>query len=412
MCVFFLGRSDSQGLKHDITGSAATVRLNAGFLRREKKTVDAYIKGWRVKFGNSTRTQLQLFTFFHCIHPFIFSSFLLSNLEMPAARKSKRTQQQPLETIFISNVDPSVLSDPDVLIEGTLSVSDFPAGSSSSANMTVSGTTSGHNGVSNLREYVPDKNHILEVRTISGNTFKNLLDTLKAVLNEANIVFSAEGLKIRAVDSERHALVDLFMHASSFEFYHCQERQVLGVDIDVLQKTIKTNKLNDLMCFIRHKDDPHVLEVSFENFQNNTKVSDWIKLMNLPEYSITDELSYPPADEMDSHGFQNICREMASFHATLLEIQCIGDELIFMNKDGMTRRRVVVRVSTRDDPEGARKPREDARGIFLLKFLKSFAKAASLSPRVRIYLKTGLPLICEYDVANLGKLKYLLGSEE
>ncbi len=333
---------------------------------------------------------------------------------MPSARKTKRPQQQPLETISISNADPSILNDADVSLDPNPNPkgSDAGQGSSSTAVETVSGITSGPNGGSNLREYVPDKNHILEVRTISGNTFKNLLDTLKAVLNEANIVFSDEGLKLRAVDSERHALVDLFMHASSFEFYHCKERQVLGVDIDILQKTIKTNKLNDLMCFIRHKDDPHVLEVSFENFQNNTKVSDRIKLMNLPEYNITDELKYCPPPEMDSHGFQNICREMASFHATLLEIQSVGDELIFMNKDGMTRRRVVVRISTGEDPDSEKKPREDARGVFLLKFLKSFAKAASLSPRVRIYLKTDSPLICEYDVANLGKLKYLLGSEE
>ena len=104
---------------------------------------------------------------------------------------------------------------------------------------------------------------------------------------------------------------------------------------------------------------------------------------------------------------------MASFHATLIEIQSIGDELIFMNKDGMTRRRVVVRVSSGEDGErDTAAPKEDARGVFLLKFLKSFAKAASLSPRVRIYLKTDSPLICEYSVANLGTLKYLLASEE
>ncbi len=333
---------------------------------------------------------------------------------MPAARKSKRPQQQPTETVSISNADPSTIADQsDALLDvgGQSSSSSAPA--ADVAPPVVSGAiTSGSNGGSNLREYIPDANHILEVRTISGNTFKNLLDTLKAVLNEANIVFSDEGLKLRAVDSERHALVDLFMHASSFEFYHCKERQVLGVDIDILQKTIKTNKLNDLMCFIRNKNDPHVLEVSFENFQNGTKVSDWIKLMNLPEYNITDELKYRAPPEMDSHSFQNICREMASFHATLLEIQSVGDELIFMNKDGMTRRRVVVRISTGEDAESSHQPREDARGVFLLKFLKSFAKAASLSPRVRIYLKTDSPLICEYDVANLGKLKYLLGSEE
>ena len=135
-------------------------------------------------------------------------------------------------------------------------------------------------------------------------------------------------------------------------------------------------------------------------------MSDRIKLLNLKDYTVTDQLEYKAPPEMDSQSFQNICREMAGFHATLIEIQSVGDELIFMNKDGLTRRKVVVKVAPNEDG-----PPEDARGVFLLKFLKSFAKAASLSPRVKIYLKNRSPIICEYAVANLGTLKYLLGGE-
>lgn len=266
----------------------------------------------------------------------------------------------------------------------------------------------------NFKEYVPDENHILEVRTISGNTFKNLFDTLKAVLNEANIVFTEKGLKLASIDTNKRALVHLFMDASSFEYYHCKEKLVLGLDIDLFQKTIKTNKMNDLMCLVVNKDERNILEVSFENFQKGTRVSDKINLLSLKEYTIEDAMEYTLPSEVDSQSFQNICREMSSFQATLLEIQSINDELIFKNIDGITRRTVVVRVTTNEDETSNKKknPRENTRGVYQLRFLKSFAKAANLSPRVRIYLTKDLPLICEYSVSNLGVLRYVLSSEE
>ena len=271
----------------------------------------------------------------------------------------------------------------------------------------------------NYKEYVPDENHLLEMRTLAGNTFKNLLDTLKAVLNEANIVFTDKGLKLAAVDTNKHALVHLFMESFNFEFYHCKQKLVLGVDIERLHKTIRTNKLNDLMCFVVKKDNPSYLEVSFENFQKGTRVTDQIKLLSLPEYNIFDKIEYKIPPEMDSQSFQNICREMAGFHANLLEIKSVGDSLLFTNLDGDTKRTVEVRVANAEDPAGVmadtpatKNHADDARGVFLLKFLKSFAKAANLSPRVRIYLANNSPLICEYSVSGLGTLKYVLSSEE
>jgi hypothetical protein len=166
---------------------------------------------------------------------------------------------------------------------------------------------------------VANENHLLEMRTLAGNTFRNLLDTLKAVLNDANIIFTEKGLKLAAVDTKRHALVHLFMDASSFQFYHCKQKLTLGVDIDSLHRTMKTNKSNDLMCFIVRKDNPGFLDVFFENSHKGTKVFDRLKLLSLKEYNITDKIVYrTPVPEMDSQLLQSICREMSSFQATLL----------------------------------------------------------------------------------------------
>jgi len=260
----------------------------------------------------------------------------------------------------------------------------------------------------NYNEYVPPEDVILEVRTVSGMTFKNLLDTLKAVLSEANIIFTQQGLKLVVVDSKTRAVVHLLMEREYFEFYHCMEEKIIiGIDIDLLYRTIKTNKTNDLLCLSVNKNNRHILEISFENLQKGTKTSDQLSLKSLRETIITDKIKYPLPTEMDSMSFQNICKEMSSFGATLLKIEYKDNMLVFSNKDGEPKRKVSVRIK---DNNSKKFPPQ--RGTFSLSFLKPFTKAASLSQKVKIYLKTNEPLTCEYSIDNLGTLKYLLSPEE
>jgi proliferating cell nuclear antigen PCNA len=262
----------------------------------------------------------------------------------------------------------------------------------------------------NFDDYVPPEDVILEVRTMSGITFKNLLDTLKAVLTEANIIFTQKGLKLVVVDPKKQAVVHLFMERESFQFYHCtEEKVVLGVDIDLLYRTIKTNKTNDLLCLSVNRNNSHVLEISFENTQKGTKTSDKLSLRSLRETVIVDHIKYPLPTEIDSVAFQNICREMCSFNATKLEIQYKDNMLYFSNMDGEPKRTVSLNIK---DLSPKSKTLPPQRGIFSLQFLKPFTKASNLSQKVRIYLKTNEPLTCEYSVDNLGTLKYLLSSEE
>lgn len=262
---------------------------------------------------------------------------------------------------------------------------------------------------SSHKEYTPNPDHVLELRTLSGSTFKNLFDTLKAVLNEANIIFTKSGLKLSAIDTNHDAIVHLFMDASAFEFYYCgEEKIVIGLDIDLIQRNVRTNKNNDLMCWVLHKDRRNYLEISFENQQKGTSVLDKLSLRTLPETQITDELHYPVPTEMESLTFQNICREMSSFGATKIQIETVGNSLIFSNLNGEPKRRQTVKIKENEKDIVVPPPQK---GVFLLSYLKPFAKAANLSQKVRIYLATNKPLALAYAVDNLGTLKYLLTSE-
>jgi len=260
--------------------------------------------------------------------------------------------------------------------------------------------------------YVPNPDNLLEVKTISGSMFKILLESLKAVLNDANLVFSEKGLTMLAVDTNLKTLVHLFMDASSFEYYYCKERLLLGVDINLLHKLIKTNKMNDTLCFIHRESQRDKLIVCFENQEKGSKVVHEMPLMALKEYRIEDKIEFNmPPPEINSVDFQNICRDMASLGTTRMEIQIVGDEISFISKDGQTKPRQTLRIQTQGEADHSMY--EMARGVFDLKYLQSFAKATNLGPRVKLYLQSGNPIIIEYNLnANMGVLKFMLSPEK
>lgn len=264
-----------------------------------------------------------------------------------------------------------------------------------------------------VQEYCPPENHILEIRTMAGPTFKNLLDTLKAVLSEANIIISDKGWKISAVDSHKHAYVHLFMEASSFQFFHCKQRMVIGIDMDQLHKSVKGNSTNDLISFIVRNEEPKIFEVSYENSQTGEKTIDRLPIRTLQEYNIRDTIEFKVAAEISSHVFQKLCRDMIAQSADFIEIMVKRNKLTFINKNGPTTKIKEIPLPNHPMQDGESQPvQEEASGIFSLKFLKYFTKAASLSPKVKLYLKDYCPLLCEYSVSGLGTLRYMLSCEE
>ena len=55
---------------------------------------------------------------------------------------------------------------------------------------------------SHNRTLQPHPDHLLELRTINGTTFKGIMESLKNVLNDANLVFTEKGLRMTMIDQK------------------------------------------------------------------------------------------------------------------------------------------------------------------------------------------------------------------
>lgn len=252
---------------------------------------------------------------------------------------------------------------------------------------------------------------ILEAKTIKSALFKSLFEALKLVLTEGNLVFTPEGMKLVAIESNKMALVHLFIQAESFEVYHCTERQVLGVDIQTMYRCIKSVSSKDILTFFLDDTSPNHLGISMENLEKGSFGRYQISLKKLREFTVNDALTFDtPPPEVASNVFQKICRDMQSHGTNIVEIKSLRDHLIFSAKDGDALHEVTLNVGTESD--APRDSSEIVQNTFLLKFLVLFSKASHLSPRVKICLKNDLPLVLEYAITGIGSLRYLLTPTE
>lgn len=251
---------------------------------------------------------------------------------------------------------------------------------------------------------------ILEAKTIKSALFKSLFEALKLVLTEGNLVFTPEGMKLVAIESNKMALVHLFIQADSFEVYNCPERMVLGVDIQTMYRCIKSVSSKDILTFFLDSSNTNKLGVSMENLEKGSFGRYEISLKKLREFTVNDALTFDhPPPEVASNVFQKICRDMQSHGTNIVEIKSLRDQLVFSAKDGDALHEVTLNVG---NDSGTPQNNDIAQNTFLLKFLVLFSKASHLAPRVKICLKNDLPLVLEYGINGIGSLRYLLTATE
>ena len=71
----------------------------------------------------------------------------------------------------------------------------------------------------------------LEIKTVQSAAFRVLTEALKEILTDANFEIDSTGIKVMALDSSHTVLVHLKLSAGNFEYYKCDEKKILGINM-------------------------------------------------------------------------------------------------------------------------------------------------------------------------------------
>lgn len=81
-------------------------------------------------------------------------------------------------------------------------------------------------------------NYIMKLVSSISN-LKEVVDILSSVTNEAKLEFEPDGLRVRAVDSARIAMVDLYVPKEVFELYDVPEKSEVSVELEKIRSVIR-----------------------------------------------------------------------------------------------------------------------------------------------------------------------------
>ncbi len=251
--------------------------------------------------------------------------------------------------------------------------------------------------------------YIFKVQTVQSGAFRILIEALKEILTDTNLIIDKTGIKLVATDNSQVVLVHMKLLSENFEYFYCEEKTRIGINMMNLFKLIKIMNNNETLTLFIEKSDKNRLGIKINNNEKKTQTLFKMNLLDISE----DELNIPPAKfeselTLPSNDFQKIIRDMSNIGENV-EMKNIGSTLL-LNCEGDFASQETILQETQDGLKFSKNPNMNnpIQGYFSLKYLCLFTKCTNLCNLLHIYIKNDYPLVIKYDIANLGHIKLCL----
>lgn len=253
---------------------------------------------------------------------------------------------------------------------------------------------------------------MFEARLSSASVLKKIVDAVKDLVTEGNLDATGTGITLQAMDSSHVSLVALKLDSDGFEHYRCDRNVSLGLNFASLAKMLKCAGNDDVLTF-KAEDGGDVCTFLFESTGQDRLSEFELKMMDID----CERLGIPPEEyhstvKMPSNEFQRICRDLAVLGDTaVIKVSKAGIKFSVSGDvgTGSITHKHGAGVSSEKPEEGVYVACEEPVELtFALRYLNFFAKATPLSPVVTLSMSADVPLAVEYEVAEMGHVRFYL----
>ena len=254
-----------------------------------------------------------------------------------------------------------------------------------------------------------DDKYIFNIKTVQTGAIRILIESLKEILNDANFTIDKNGIKLVATDSTCNVLVHMKLIADKFEYFLCNKKINIGLNLSNFYKLIKTMSNNDTLTLFMEKNDENQLGIKIHNDEKNSQTTYKLNLLdienkelNIPAAEFDSELTFP------SNDFQKIIRDMINI-SDKIDVKSIGNKLVLScNGDFASQETVLGETDNGVQFSSCKSSEYPIQGLYSLKYLILFTKCTNLCNIINIYIKNDYPLIIKYNIASIGDIKLCL----
>merc|ERR1712152_57469 len=241
-----------------------------------------------------------------------------------------------------------------------------------------------------------------EARLVQGNLLKKVLESLKDFLNEATWDCADTGIQLQAMDNSHVSLVSVLLRADGFDKFRCDRQLSMGMNLTSMSKILRC-AANDDIITIKAQDQADMVTFMFES-PNQEKVSDYeMKLMNLDQEHLgIPETDYAAVIKMPSGEFQRVVRDLSQFGESVV-ISCTKEGVKFSAAGDIGTGNIKLAQTANVDKE-----QEPVILTCACRYLNMFTKASCLASQVSLSMSPDVPLVVEYNIGEIGHVRYYL----
>jgi proliferating cell nuclear antigen len=250
--------------------------------------------------------------------------------------------------------------------------------------------------------------YCMHIKTVQGSSLKGLVEVLKELLNDVNVVVNQSGIKILAMDFAQVTLCHCLLEAQNFEVFHCVDTVVIGLNVQNLYKLLKTVSSQDTLTLQIEKQCPNDLEIIIQNSEKKSKTFFRLRLLDIDDNRLkVPNVEMTTCITMASVDFQRLIRDMLTV-GSVLRVRVKKREVIFKTSGDFASQCTILETS---EDTKVNENDDEIDLSFSLKLLSLFSKASILSATRSLWLQEDFSLIVQYAVGNLRHIRMILAAK-
>lgn len=237
------------------------------------------------------------------------------------------------------------------------------------------------------------------------STFRNIIDVIAPVIDEAKFVATGEGWRMQAMDQSKILLIDLFISKGFFKEYECKGDVNIELRIPDLNKLLKRSSSEEAEITLDEKTN----KVNFK-FMGKTKRTHKLKMIEVME----DQEIPPGSLEKIEPKLENYLELITDDVKTVT-----GDALLYSDAAilSLTKEKFLVEAAgdTGDyeleialKEENKADVKSDIKSSYALSYLTYVLKASSFSDLIKVRFSSNNPILMEFPFKEDSYIKFLL----
>lgn len=289
-------------------------------------------------------------------------------------------------------------------------------------------------------------NPVVQMKTVQVNWFRVIVDALKSIVDDVEVWFNADGMRIADKNRDKTIFVELFIDKKKIDYYDCVKPAHIGISLVALYHLIRYVNANesDVITLQMETTESNTLDLFMETSIKNTLMTYNLIRLDLPDVYEMEmaRIQYDAVITFQSSDFQRYVRDLAKL-GHLITFTTKGDQLEISSKGTTAYGKQLLRDNTKlinieplgkracshleadNSSKGGDKKKKTLSRVkplvsilvtpgmeivqtFEASSLEACTKATNVAQMVEIRMSPGCPMQIAYNINSMGSIKFLL----